>query len=155
MEEVYRKFIQLADQKQEIFDEDLHALMGANGNNVNGLKFVGISVNTSGASSATATVTLEINGEAITDAAFGNGPVDAVFKAIDRVVDKEVTLEDYTLKSVSRGSEALGDATVKLRHGDDLVVGRGISTDIIEASAKAYVNALSKLKCLAPRVEVQ
>ncbi|RQD74075.1 MAG: 2-isopropylmalate synthase [Candidatus Syntrophonatronum acetioxidans] len=151
MEQVYHKFLTLADQKREIFDEDLHALLGYNGVEGNGqIKFKGISVNTNEGSTATATVTLEIKGDSFTDAACGNGPVDAVFKAIDRVVDKPVHLEDYTLKSVSRGSEALGDATVKLRFGerDTLVVGRGISTDIIEASAKAYVNALSKIKCL-------
>ncbi len=92
---------------------------------------------------------LEMNGETVTDAACGNGPVDAVFKAIDRVVGKPVELEDYTLNSVSRGSEALGNATVKLRYGDKgLVVGRGISTNIIEASARAYANALSKIKIL-------
>jgi len=96
---------------------------------------------------ATATVTLELDGAEVTDAACGNGPVDAVFKAIDRLVEKPVSLEDYTLKSVSRGSEALGDATVKVRFSESgLVVGRAISTDVIEASAKAYVNALCKIK---------
>ncbi len=149
MEEVYRKLLQLADQKQEIFDEDLHALMGSNGGDTNGkIVFKGISVSTTGECNATATITLEMKGETVTDAACGNGPVDAVFKAIHRVLAKPVYLEDYTIKSVSRGSEALGDATVKLRYQDSLVVGRGISTDIIEASAKAYVNALSKIKNL-------
>ncbi|UNC90994.1 2-isopropylmalate synthase [Candidatus Contubernalis alkaliaceticus] len=151
LEEIYQKFLRLADQKKEVFDEDLHALMGSTGADQNGqISFKKVSVNTSGdaASTSTATITLEILGETQTDAACGIGPVDAVFKAIDRVVKKPVHLEDYTLKSVSRGSEALGDATVKLRYGekDTVVVGRGISTDIIEASARAYVNALSKIK---------
>lgn len=153
MKDIYNKFLQLADQKKEIFDEDLHALMGSTGLDQNGrIRFQKVSVNTSGdaASTATATITLEVMGETLTDAACGNGPVDAVFKAIDRVVKKPVFLEDYTLKSVSRGSEALGDATVKLRYGEKntVVVGRGISTDIIEASARAYVDALSKMKCI-------
>ncbi|MDO9573805.1 MAG: 2-isopropylmalate synthase, partial [Candidatus Contubernalis sp.] len=139
LEEIYQKFLQLADQKKEVFDEDLHALMGSTGvDNNDGIIFKKVSVNTSGdaVSTSTATITLEIMGETLTDAACGIGPVDAVFKAIDRVVKKPVHLEDYTLKSVSRGSEALGDATVKLRYGekDTAVVGRGISTDIIEAS---------------------
>jgi 2-isopropylmalate synthase len=67
-----------------------------------------------------------------------------VFKAIDRIVGKTVKLEDYTLKSVSRGTEALGDATVKVRYNNTIIIGKGISTDIFEASARAYANALTK-----------
>lgn len=145
LDALYSRFVQLADQKREVFDEDLHALMGSARSDTNGISIKNISVTTSGASSATATVTLELHGEEVTDAACGNGPVDAVFKAIDRVVRTPVNLEDYTLSSVSRGSEALGSATVKVRCGKGgLVVGRGISTDVIEASARAYVNALAK-----------
>ena len=143
---VYPRFLQLADQKREVYDEDLHALMGLADANGNGMVIKNISVSTRSVSAATATVTLELNGHTVTDAACGNGPVDAVFKTIDRLVGKAVNLEDYTLKSVSRGSEALGDATVKIRCDEaGLVVGRGISTDVIEASAKAYLNALSKV----------
>ena len=75
---------------------------------------------------ATATVSLELNNETLTDAACGNGPVDAVFKAIDRIVGIPVKLEDFTLNSVSRSSEALGNAIVKVSCTETgLVVGRG------------------------------
>jgi 2-isopropylmalate synthase len=81
----------------------------------------------------------------ITDAACGNGPVNALFNTIDRITGNKATLEHYTLKSVTRSSEALGEATIKLRCEDGrLVVGKGFSTDVIEASAKAYINALAK-----------
>ena len=111
----------------------------------NGIKLRNIAVTTNGSDTATATVTLEIEGQTVTDAACANGPVNAIFSAIDRLTGNTAVLEDYTLKSVTRGSEALGDATVKLRHSDGcLVVGKGISTDILEASARAYVNALTK-----------
>ncbi|MEW5953667.1 MAG: 2-isopropylmalate synthase [Bacillota bacterium] len=144
LESVYRNFLQLADQKKEIYDEDLHALMGCAGTE-HKIVIRNISVSTTSVDTATATITLDLNGQEVTDAACGNGPVDAVFKTIDRLMGKSVHLEDYTLKSVSRGSEALGDATVKVRVGDNrLLVGRGVSTDVIEASAKAYLNALSK-----------
>lgn len=147
LEAVYKKFLQLADQKREIFDEDLHALMGYSGNGGNGIVIKNIAVSTNGVAAATATVSLELNNETITDAACGNGPVDAVFKAIDRIVGITVKLEDYNLNSVSRGSEALGNAFVKVRHGENaLVVGRGVSTDVIEATARAYVNALAKIQ---------
>ncbi|NPV91798.1 MAG: 2-isopropylmalate synthase [Firmicutes bacterium] len=147
MDKVYSSFLQLADQKREVFDDDLHALMGYAAANGSTIKLINVSVATNGSKTATATLTLEIGGETVTDAACGNGPVDAVFKAIDRLVGSEVQLVDYSLKSISQGSEALGDATVKVRAGDKgLIIGRGISTDVIEASAKAYVNACSKIR---------
>jgi len=150
LETLYQSFLQLADQKGEIFDQDLHALIGGGAAEDNEISIQHISVTTAGASRATATVTLELDGETIIDAACGNGPVDAVFRAVDRLVGEPATLEDYALQSVSRGKEALGEATVKVRSADGgLVVGRGISTDVIEASARAYVNALAKVKKMA------
>jgi 2-isopropylmalate synthase len=151
MDKVYESFLQLADQKREVFDDDLHALMGYSNGNGSGIKLINVSVSTNGSKTATATLTLEIGGKTVTDAACGNGPVDAVFKAIDRLVGAPIQLVDYSLKSISQGSEALGDATVKVRSGDSgLVIGRGISTDVIEASAKAYVNARSKIYSASP-----
>lgn len=145
LDAVYQKFLQLADQKKEVFDQDLYALMGDAGTADTGIILRNIAVTTNGSDTATATVTLELEGKIATDAACANGPVNAIFSAIDRLTGNTAALEDYTLKSVTRGREALGDATVKLRHFDgSLVVGKGISTDILEASARAYVNALTK-----------
>ncbi|PKM88679.1 MAG: 2-isopropylmalate synthase [Firmicutes bacterium HGW-Firmicutes-12] len=149
LESLYKSFLDLADQKKEIFDEDLHALMGYANIEKNCINLINVSVASSGPTIATATVTLEIKGEIQIDAAIGNGPVDAAFKAISRLVGIDTTLEDYSLRSISKGSEALGDATVKVKHADNEVfVGRGLSTDVIEASAKAYVNAISKIYAL-------
>jgi len=149
LENVYKSFLQLADQKKEVFDEDLHALMGFADIEKTGIKLKNIAVATSGPTIATATITLDIDGETKTDAAIGNGPVDATFKAIDRIVGVKTVLEDYTLRSISKGSEALGDATVKVKHNNNEVfIGRGLSTDVIEASAKAYVNAVSKIRAI-------
>ncbi len=145
LDDVYQRFLLLADQKKEVFDQDLYVLMGDSGDSDNGIVFQSMSIATSGVGMATATVTLEIEGEITTDAACGNGPVNALFNTIDRMTGNKATLEDYTLKSVTRSSEALGEATVKLRYEDGhLVVGKGFSTDVIEASAKAYINALTK-----------
>lgn len=144
LDDIYQRFLHLADLKKEIFDQDLYVLMGDSGS-ANNIVLKNMSIATNGAEMATATVVLEIEGELKTDAACGNGPVNALFNTIDRITGNEATLEDYTLKSVTRSSEALGEATVKLRYGDGrLVVGKGFSTDIIEASAKAYINALEK-----------
>lgn len=148
IDELYERFVKLADRKGEIYDEDLHALMGNADHDDKYLSIKSVAVSTTGVASASATVTLEVNGESHTDAACGNGPIDAIFKAIDRIVGKPVHLEDYSIKSVSKGSEALGDATVKVHYNNILIIGRGVSTDIFEASARAYVNALAKTSCL-------
>ncbi|EGW38550.1 2-isopropylmalate synthase [Desulfosporosinus sp. OT] len=145
LEDVYQRFLLLADQKKEVFDQDLYVLMGDSGGTADSILLRDMSIATNGVEMATATVTLEIEGEMMTDAACGNGPVNALFNTIDRITRNVATLEDYTLKSVTRSSEALGEATVKLRYEDGrLVLGKGFSTDIIEASAKAYINALEK-----------
>lgn len=145
LDDVYQRFLQLADLKKEVFDQDLYVLMGDSGSTAKSIVLQSMSIATNGVEMATTTVTLEIEGEMMTDAACGNGPVNALFNTIDRITGNNATLEDYTLKSVTRSSEALGEATVKLRYEDGcLVVGKGFSTDIIEASAKAYINALEK-----------
>ncbi|MFZ3130327.1 MAG: alpha-isopropylmalate synthase regulatory domain-containing protein, partial [Desulfosporosinus sp.] len=145
LDDVYQRFLQLADLKKEVLDQDLYVLMGDSGNPANNIVLQNMSIATNGLGQATATVILEIEGEMLTDAACGNGPVNALFNTIDRITGNLATLEDYTLKSVTRSSEALGEATVKLRYDNGrLVVGKGFSTDIIQASAKAYINALEK-----------
>lgn len=145
LDDVYKRFLHLADLKKEVFDQDLYVLMGDSESSANNIVLQSMSIATKGIEMATATVTLDVDGNLMTDAACGNGPVNALFNTIDRITGNTATLEDYTLKSVTRSSEALGEATVKLRHEDGrLVVGKGFSTDIIEASAKAYINALEK-----------
>ena len=145
LDDVYQRFLQLADLKKEVFDQDLYVLMGDSGSVANNIVLQDMSISTNGVEMATATVTLEVEGVMMTDAACGNGPVNALFNTIDRITGNIATLEDFTLKSVTRSSEALGEATVKLRYNDGrLVLGKGFSTDIIEASAKAYINALAK-----------
>lgn len=142
-EEIYKSFLKLADQKGEIFDEDLHVLMGNTAVKYNNIHMIDFTINTDG-ETASASVTMEVNGAVYSDTSAGNGPIDAIMKAVDRIVGLPVYLEDYSLKSVSHGSKALGDATVKIKYNNSLIIGKGISTNIFEASALAYVNALSK-----------
>ena len=93
---------------------------------------------------ATATVRLETSNGTIEHACCGDGPVDAVFKAIEQAVGFPVGLKDYQLKAITAGEDALGEATVWIDYNGSVFNGRGLSTDIIEASAKAYVNAINK-----------
>ena len=93
----------------------------------------------------TATVRIKKNGRIFQEAACGDGPIDATYKAIDRICNLDLTLVEYSIQSATGGKDALGEVTVRVKKGDILVSGRGSSTDIIEASAKAYINAINRL----------
>ena len=95
----------------------------------------------------TATVQLEKDGKMYTDCAIGNGPVNACFKAIDRITKSKGSLVDYNVRSTSIGQDALGEVTVKVQFGAcecKPVSGKGAATDVIEASARAYLNAVNR-----------
>ena len=92
-----------------------------------------------------ATVIMKVNGETIKAAAEGNGPVDAVFKAIEQQAQSGAKLVLYSVNAISQGSESQGDAAVRLEHQGAVVNGVGADTDVIAASAKAYINALNSL----------
>ena len=95
-------------------------------------------------SNSTAEISLLWNGESHRDEVEGDGPVDAAFRAIDRIVDKGFMLESYMIKAVTGGRDALGEVTVRVKCKDRTYLGRGISTDIIESSILAYVNAVNR-----------
>ena len=92
-----------------------------------------------------ASVTLNTPEGELTEAATGDGPVDAVYRAIDKVCRLAPTLERYRIQSTTEGTEALGEVSVRVRQGGLLVGGLGVAPDIIEASARAYLDALNKL----------
>ncbi|MBU4332664.1 2-isopropylmalate synthase [Patescibacteria group bacterium] len=140
------QFLPLSDKKKEVYDEDLIAMMGDEMQDISEtyhLKYL----HTSGGTGAipTATVQIQIRDEVRQKAECGDGPVDATFKAIQAVVNLPTTLQQYAIRSVTSGTEAMGEVTVHLKEDGNVVIGRGVSTDIIEASAKAYIDGLNKL----------
>ncbi len=88
---------------------------------------------------------LEVNGNLIESAAYGDGPVDASFKAIDNITQMKVNLIDYNIEAVSEGKDAIGAVKMIVKFGDLEVMGSAISTDVIEASIKSYLNALNRI----------
>jgi 2-isopropylmalate synthase len=94
---------------------------------------------------ATSTVRVRFNERVFEEAACGDGPVDATFKAIDRATGMDIKLEDYFIKAATGGKDALGEVTVKISKDDMKFVGYGVSTDVVEASAKAYVSAVNRM----------
>ncbi len=145
LERVYLRFMELADKKREVFDEDLMAVLDdelSRQRKVFELDYLQTIGGTS--SLPTATVRLKQKGKVLIDSATGDGPVDATYKAIDRITGKQGKLLEYSINAVSKGKDAVGEAQVKVDFGDAPVIGRASSTDIIEASARAYLSALNK-----------
>ena len=146
LDRAFARFKTLADKKKEVFDEDLAAIVEEELPAAQEVyKLVYVHTSSGSDTVPTATIRLQKEGKTLQDAAGGDGPVDACYKTIDRMTGVSPELVDYAIRSVTKGKDALGEVAVKLRsHGID-VTGRGTSTDIIEASAKAYVNAINKL----------
>ncbi|OZH54910.1 2-isopropylmalate synthase [Hydrocoleum sp. CS-953] len=141
------KFKDLADKKKEITDWDLESIVNSEVRQppeLFRLEFVQVSCGDR--SRPTATVSIRTpDGEELTDAAIGTGPVDAVYKAINRVVNVPNDLIEFTVQSVTAGIDAIGEVTIRLRHEGRVYSGHSANTDIIVASAEAYVNALNRL----------
>ncbi len=146
VDKAFAAFKALADKKKEIYDEDIEALIEEQLVTIPSayqLEYVQISSGTG--TIPTATVRLKKDDTILQDASCGDGPVDAAYKTIDRITKMKCRLMDYSLRAVTSGKDALGEVTVRVRHRGREVAGRGTSTDIIEASAKAYVNAINRL----------
>src|SRR5579863_1559634 len=146
LDQTYHRFLAVADKKQEIFDEDLIAILHDEIRPVPEkyhLDYLHIYSGTSAI--PTATVRIRINEELREGAAIGDGPVDAVCKAISQVTKTTAKLDRYEIRAVTSGTEALGEVTVQLDDNGRRVMGRGVSTDVIEASAKAFIDGINKL----------
>ena len=145
----FEAFKDLADRKREVTNADLEALMAsqrriADVPSVYGLEHVQVSSGDHQIPTATVTLTAP-DGASTTDAATGTGPVDAVYKAINRIVQVPNELTEFRVDAVTEGIDAIGDVTIRVEKDDQTYVGRGSDTDIIVASAKAYMNALNRL----------
>jgi 2-isopropylmalate synthase len=155
----FARFKDLADKKHEIFDEDLQALVTetATESDVNErIKLVYLHVCCETGETPEACVTLAVDGgEEQKLCAQGGGPVDATFKAIESVIDSGTTLQLYSVNNITSGTDAQGEVTVRLEKGGRIVNGQGADTDIVIASAKAYLNALNKIMAPSERAHPQ
>jgi len=143
---LYEAFITLADKKKEVYDDDLAALIEEALEDVpETYRLDYLNITSGNRTVPTATVRLIKGGKTLQDASTGDGPVDAACKTIDRITKLKCRLLEFSLRAVTGGKDALGEVTVRLRRGSNVTTGRGTSTDIIEASAKAYLNAVNRL----------
>ena len=137
----------MADKKKEITDRDIQSLIGEElrtAIEVYHLEHVGVSCGNHSIPTATVRLTGP-NKEILEDAALGTGPVDAVYKAINRIVRVPNVLTEFSVSSITEGIDALGEVLIRIESGGITYTGRGSDTDIIVSSAKAYMNALNRL----------
>ncbi|MXR36073.1 2-isopropylmalate synthase [Craterilacuibacter sinensis] len=153
----FTRFKELADKKREIFDEDLHALVSDElvAIEQEDYKFVSLKVATETGEPPLASIVFAQHGAEQRAESSGSGPVDAAFKAIESVVNSGAELELYSVNAITKGTESQGEVTVRLEKEGRIVNGQGADTDIIVASAKAYLSALNKLSHKDERLKAQ
>ncbi|MCU7816743.1 MAG: 2-isopropylmalate synthase [Candidatus Thiodiazotropha sp. (ex Rostrolucina anterorostrata)] len=143
----FSRFKDLADKKHEIFDEDLQALVtDTKTESFNErVKLIALKVCSETGETPHAEITLSVDSEEEPGAASGGGPVDAAFKAIESIVDSGAELQLYSVNNITSGTDAQGEVTVRLEKGGRIANGQGADTDIVIASAKAYISAVNKI----------
>jgi 2-isopropylmalate synthase len=147
LNKAFERFKRLADQKKEVFDEDLEAIVSDEMQQIQEVFVLKHLKAESGTGiTPTATVELVVDGKTVSQTGTGDGPVDAVYRTIAAITKTQSKLEAYLVKGITGGTDALGEVTVKVEEAGKKVTGHGADTDIIVASAKAYVNALNKLE---------
>lgn len=145
IEKVYEEFLRVAEKKN-VGVKELEAIVASVALQVPPTyKLVSYVINNGNIIPATAQITLEKQGETIQGISIGDGPIDSAFLAIEQIIGHHYELDDFQIQSVTEGKEAMGSALVKLRNGDKLYSGNGISTDIIGASIRAYLSAVNKI----------
>jgi 2-isopropylmalate synthase len=146
-EKMYEKFLELADKKKNIYEEDLIALfLGESNEELEFFTLKSVQIMSGDKTIPTATVVLRRGKKEYVESATGNGPVDAVFKAVDRIVAlKNITLEDFSITAVTSGKDAIGEVSLSVHTDGSSYSGHGTDTDIIVASTKAYLNAINKV----------
>jgi 2-isopropylmalate synthase len=145
IQKAFEKFKSLADRKKVVLDRDIEALVHEKVSEVPEIFVLdSFQINSGNKVIANSVISLRRNSRMITEAATGDGPVDAAFNAMERAVGLSLVLEDYKLNAVTEGTDALGEVIVRASKDENVFVGRGVSTDIIEASVKAYLNAINR-----------
>ena len=141
---VFERFKVLADEKREILDRDLITLLEEKKLEISVYRLINMEITTRSDNSSYAVVNLERGEKTFHGEAEGDGPVEALFNAIEKAVEMHFELIDFSLKSVTTGKDALGESLVKLKKNGEIFTGRGTSKNVLEASAIAYINAINR-----------
>jgi 2-isopropylmalate synthase len=146
IDDIYYRFLLLADKKKDINDEDIRILAGVVFQGEKSLKLDLLQVSCGKSLIPVATVGIKINGEVHFSTASGNGPIDAAFTAVKQLISKTVHLEEFLIQAITKGSDDLGKVHIQVEHQGKIYYGFSANTDIITASVEAFIDALSKIK---------
>jgi 2-isopropylmalate synthase len=146
LDKVYEAFLRLADQKKEIGDDDILMLAGADRSASQHIKLKYLQVTSGVGVRPVASLGLEVAGEQFEAAATGNGPVDAAIKALKQIIRRQMTLKEFTIQAISKGSDDVGKVHMQVEYNDQLYYGFGANTDIIAASVEAYIDCINKFR---------
>ncbi len=146
LDQLYQEFLIIADKKKDINDDDLQVLVGKAERGPRSIELAALQVICGKSTFPTATVTLRMHGVSNTESAKGNGPIDASFNAVKRIVKKKVRLEEFLIQAITRGSNDLGKVHVQVQHKGNIYYGFSASTDIVTASVEAFVDALAQIE---------
>ncbi len=145
LEHLYQKFLEIADKKKDINDEDLKVLVGKEQRGPRNIELHSLQVTCGISAIPTATVAIQMLGECFQESAIGNGPIDAAFTAVKKIVKKKVRLEEFLIQAITRGSDDLGKVHVQVEHKGNTYYGFSANTDIVTASVEAYIDALAQI----------
>ena len=146
LDKIYEKFLQLADQKKEINDADVLMLAGADTAEAHAVKLEFLQVTTGKGVKSVASIGLDISNQKFEAAASGNGPVDAAIKALKKIIMKQMTLKEFTIQAISKGSDDVGKVHMQVEYDGNVYYGFGANTDIVTASVEAYIDCINKFK---------
>lgn len=146
LDKVYEAFLKLADKKKEITDDDILMLAGADRSASHSIKLDYLQVTTGMGVKSVACLGLDIAGEKFESSATGNGPVDAAIKALKLIIRRTMTLKEFTIQAISKGSDDVGKVHMQVEYDGVLYYGFGANTDIVTASVEAYIDCINKFK---------
>ena len=146
LNEIYEQFLRIADRKKEINDDDILMLAGADRSTNKGIKLEYLQVTTGINLRSVASIGLRIAGELFEAAATGNGPVDAAISALKQIIKRDMTLREFTIQAISKGSDDVGKVHMQVEYNGVNYYGFGANTDIISASVEAYIDCINKFR---------
>lgn len=146
LDAIYKKFLQLADQKKEVTDADILMLAGADSADQNAVKLEYLQVTTGKGVRSVASIGLDISGQKFEEASSGNGPVDAAIHALKRIIRKNMILKEFTIQAIDKGSDDVGKVHMQVEYDGHVYYGFGANTDIVTASVEAYIDCINKFR---------
>ncbi|KGI59658.1 2-isopropylmalate synthase [Prevotella sp. DNF00663] len=146
LDNIYQKFLRLADQKKEVNDDDILMLAGADTADAHAVKLDFLQVTTGKGVRSVASIGLDISGQKFEEASSGNGPVDAAINALKKIIQKHMILKEFTIQAISKGSDDVGKVHMQVEYEDNIYYGFGANTDIVTASVEAYIDCINKFR---------